>query len=242
MVTKIDKKIVGYSVKTEKAEAEPKTAQVEEASPAPSIVKMHETLERPEELKGSTIKLKNAAMDHAYYLTINYIVLNEGTEFETIRPFEVFVNTKDQNSTPWITALTRMISAAWRKGGDFAFVIDELKAVHDPRGGCFLPGGVYVPSTVAHIGLAIEQHLQSIGALKAVKLSAEVRAMQEAKLAALRGAAPAADAEQGSEQDEAAAAGGAVAGATLCGKCSNMAVVVMDGCETCLSCGYSKCG
>ncbi len=219
---KIDQKIVGYSVVQPKAEEPPAPVVPVE----PNIIKMHEDFERPETLRGSTIKLKSASLDHSMYLTINHIVLNEGTAHESVRPFEVFVNTKDPASQPWIVALTRMISAAWRKGGDYAFVIDELKAVHDPRGGCFLGGGVYVPSVAAHIGLAIERHLQEIGAMKAKELSAEAQALIKAKTDALK------------EQT----GGGAVPGAAQCPKCMDVSLVVMDGCSTCLACGYSKCG
>lgn len=225
MTVRIEQKIKGFSVVKKDAEGAVPAPAVEAES---NVVQMHEAFERPESLRGSTIKLKSATLDHALYLTVNHIVLNEGTPHEMIRPFEVFINTKDPNSQPWIVALTRMISAAWRKGGDFAFVIDELKAVHDPRGGCFLPGGVYVPSTVAHIGLAIEQHLEAIGAMKRAELSPEVKAMIEAKKEQIA--------------QSATSEGTAVPGAAQCPKCSDMSLVIMDGCSTCLACGYSKCG
>ena len=226
-MVKIDKKIRGYSVKSESA------PQVEEAAKPvdkPSnVVQMHESLERPEALAGYTIKIKSAALEHALYLTVNHIVLNEGTSHEVVRPFEVFISTKDPNSQPWIVALTRLLSAVFRKGGDFAFVLEELKSVHDPKGGCFLPGGVYVPSTVAHIGMVLEQHLEEIGAMKPIELSPEVKALIESKKAQL--------------QERTGGEGmSAVPGAGLCPKCSELAVVTMDGCSTCLTCGHSKCG
>lgn len=217
MAVKIESKIVGYSVITDSPAPEPE--------PKDRIVQMHEAFKRPEVLRGSTIKLKSAMLESSMYLTINHIVLNEGTPNETVRPFEIFISTKDPNSQPWIVALTRMISAAWRKGGDYAFVIEELKAVHDPRGGSFLPGGVFVPSILAHIGLAIERHMESLKLLSSSSLSEEAKALIAAKKEALE-----------------AKGAGTIAGAVSCPKCYDKSLVVMDGCSTCLACGYSKCG
>lgn len=247
MAVKIDKKIVGFSVSTkDKGNTEEADSRTQEGN---NVVLMHEDFERPETLQGSTIKLKNPTIDHALYVTVNHIVLNEGTEHETVRPFEVFINTKDPNSQPWIVALTRMISATWRKGGDFMFVVDELKAVADPKGGFFLPGGVFVQSAVAHIGLALEQHLEYIGATHPEDLSPEVRALVEAKrkeyldkLAAPAQTAPKGRGKTKAKAEETEATGDAVPGASMCGKCNNNAVVVMDGCSTCLSCGDGNCG
>ncbi len=97
------------------------------------------------------------------YVTINDIVLNEGTPHEQRRPFEVFINSKNLDHFQWIVALTRVISAVFRKGGDTTFLVDELKAVFDPRGGYWQPGGKFMPSTIAELGYVIERHLQSIG-------------------------------------------------------------------------------
>jgi len=104
------------------------------------VIRMHERLERPEVLIGSTYKIKTPISDHAMYVTINDIVLNEGTEYEQRRPFEVFINSKNLDHFQWIVALTRIISAVFRKGGDVTFLVDELKAVFDPRGGYWQPG------------------------------------------------------------------------------------------------------
>ena len=102
---------------------------------------MTEELQRPEMLIGSTYKIKTPVSDHAMYVTINDIVLNEGTEHEQRRPFEVFINSKNLDHYQWIVALTRIISAVFRKGGDVTFLVEELKAVFDPRGGYWQPGG-----------------------------------------------------------------------------------------------------
>src|SRR4030081_4144833 len=124
---------------------------------------MHEKLERPEVLIGSTYKIKTPVSDHAMYVTINDIVLDERTEPEQRRPFEVFINSKNLDHFQWIVALTRIISAVFRKGGDVTFLVDELKAVFDPRGGYWQPGGNLSSSTIAELGYVIERHLQSIG-------------------------------------------------------------------------------
>ena len=126
---------------------------------------MHEKLERPEMLRGSTYKVKTPVSDHAMYVTINDIVLNADTEFETRRPFEIFINSKNLDHYQWIVALTRIMSAVFRKGGDVTFIVDELKAVFDPRGGYWQPGGKYMASIIAELGHIVEKHLQFIGML-----------------------------------------------------------------------------
>lgn len=188
-----------------------------------NVVHMHELIERQEVMAGATIKIKNPAMDHSLYVTINHIVLNPGTKNETIRPFEIFFSTKDASSQQWMLALSLLISAIFRKGGDFAFIIEEMKGIHDPKGGSFLGGGVFVPSVLAHIALKLEEYFYSIGAMKKAELSSEVSQLIESKR-------------------EQAAKIGALANAQQCPKCNNMSMIVMDGCQTCLDCGNSKCG
>ncbi len=132
----------------------------------PNVIWMHEKLERPDMLIGSTYKIKTPVSDHAMYVTINDMLLNEGTPHEQRRPFEIFINTKNLDHFQWIVALTRIISAVFRKGGDVTFLVDELKAVFDPRGGYWQTGGRFMPSIIAELGHVIERHLQSIGLLK----------------------------------------------------------------------------
>ena len=117
-------------------------------------------------LIGSTYKIKTPVSDHAMYVTINDIVLNEGTDYEQRRPFEIFINSKNLDHFQWIVALTRIISAVFRKGGDVTFLVDELKAVFDPRGGYWQPGGKFMPSIIAELGYVIEKHLQTIGLMR----------------------------------------------------------------------------
>ena len=74
------------------------------------------------------------------------------------RPFEIFINSKNLEHYAWTVALTRMISAIFRRGGDVSFVVEELKAVFDPQGGQWM-GGRYVPSLLAAIGGIIETHM-----------------------------------------------------------------------------------
>ncbi|MBT8101144.1 MAG: NrdJb, partial [Gammaproteobacteria bacterium] len=164
---KIDKKIVGYTVAkqgTEEKVAKPDYKR-EGGGDRAEVIRMHEKLERPEVLVGSTYKVKTPISDHAMYVTINDIVLNQGTEFEKRRPFEIFINSKNLDHYQWIVALTRIISAVFRKGGDVAFLVDELKAVFDPRGGYWQPGGKFMPSIIAELGYIVEKHLITIGLL-----------------------------------------------------------------------------
>ena len=152
---KIDKKIVKY--RGREADEKPRRSRAAQAGARSQTHDarssgMHEKLERPEMLIGSTYKIKTPVSDHAMYVTINDIVLNEGTEHEQRRPFEIFINSKNLDHFQWIVALTRIISAVFRKGGDVTFLVDELKAVFDPRGGYWQPGGKFMPSIIAELG------------------------------------------------------------------------------------------
>ena len=115
-------------------------------------------LERGESLTGATYKIKPTGIDHAVYITINDITLPDGS----IKPFEIFINSKHQESHQWCAITTRLISAIWRNGGDCHFVIEEMKVIHDPKGGYFAKKLGFVPSMVAHIGAIIEQHLECL--------------------------------------------------------------------------------
>ncbi|QKT03140.1 NrdJb [Ectothiorhodospiraceae bacterium 2226] len=242
MTTKIEKKIVGYGVVKEEAESSPAAqaaaqsaadGKAEVATPA-QVIQMHEKVERPEMLLGSTYKIKTPLTEHALYLTINDIVLNEGTPYEMRRPFEIFINSKNMDHFQWIVALTRIISAVFRKGGDVTFLVEELRSVFDPKGGYFKKGGKYMPSLVAEIGDAIESHMRMIGLIKdegldehQQKLIAEKRAQYENALKTGPGC------DDGNDFPP---------GAQLCAKCQTKAMITMDNCLTCLNCGESKCG
>ena len=154
MAIKIEKNIVSYSIKKE-------DSVITTASPDKET--MHEEIQRPNELRGYTYKIKTPLTDHAMYITINDIVLNEGTEFEQEYPFEIFINSKNMEQFQWILALTRVISAVFRKGGDATFLAEELKQVFDPQGGYFKKGGKFMPSLVAEIGEVLETHMRKIG-------------------------------------------------------------------------------
>ena len=231
----IDKKIVGYAVKKPEPKAADKPAVEKESQDNASakIIRMHEKLERPEMLIGSTYKVKTPVSDHAMYVTINDIVLNEGTEYEKRSPFEIFINSKNLDHYQWIVALTRIISAVFRKGGDVTFLVDELKAVFDPRGGYWQTGGKYMPSIIAELGHIVEKHLISIGMLAAPGLDEHQQKLVDEKRAEF---------EAQSSQQDAFSDSDYPAGAQLCTKCNTTALVRMDGCMTCLSCGDSKCG
>lgn len=207
---------------------------------------MHERVERPETLVGATYKIKSPLFEHALYVTINDIVLNPGTEHELRRPFELFINSKNMEHFQWIVAITRIVSAVFRKGGDVTFLAEEMKAVFDPRGGYFKAGGVYMPSIIAEIGGVIEEHLKSIGMIVDPEISDAQRALIAEKRAAYE------NRSKNPDVSAAPAVGGDIAitgdgtsfppSATMCSKCNTKALVLMDGCQTCLNCGYSKCG
>jgi len=213
MSIKIEKKITGYEV------AKPEDKSTESKKKVATIAPL---LERDPVLVGSTYKIKTPHSEHAMYITINDVVVNQGEASEHLRPFEVFINTKNMEHFMWIVTLTRIISAIFRKGGDITFLVEELKAVFDPRGGYYKKGGKYMPSIVAEIGEVIQKHLVSIGMMEGQ--------LQTEELVAKR-----------IEAEEKLGAEG-VANGAQCDKCSAMAVVRLDNCNCCLECGDSKCG
>ena len=191
---------------------EPPPVRPEDAFEAGAVIQMTRPLERPEALHGSTYKIRWPESDHAIYITINDIV-RDGRR----QPFEIFINSKNTEHYAWTVALTRMISAVFRRGGDVSFIVEELKAVFDPRGGQWM-GGHYVPSILAAIGGVIEQHLVSIGAL-APPESGTVRL----------------EAPAGDDGDASARA------VRYCGRCGQPGLLHREGCDLCPACGYSKC-
>jgi ribonucleoside-diphosphate reductase alpha chain len=201
-------------------EAAPETAALPAAVPAPrraerfesgGVVYMTRPLDRPGELTGRTYKIKWPDLDHAFYITINDIE-QDGRR----RPFEIFINSKNMEHYAWTVALTRMISAVFRRGGDVSFVVEELKAVFDPRGGQWM-GGRYVPSLLAAIGEVIERHLIDIGFM----------------------ANP--EGENDLQRAAKAVAVGEGAAVRRCPRCGAPSLLKLEGCDTCVSCGYSKC-
>jgi hypothetical protein len=242
MSVKIEKKIVGYDVikpEDKEAASQPKIKETIDDSgrEQAKIVQMHEKVVRPEMLIGSTYKIKTPVSEHAFYITINDMVLNPDTPYEKRRPFEIFINSKNMDHYQWISGLTLIISAVFRKGGDVTFLVNELQSVFDPKGGYFKKGGKFMPSLVAEIGDAIENHLKMIGMIvdpgldeHQQRLIAEKRKEFEGRQAKVSGVETAANDSAFPE------------GAVLCGKCNTKASIMMDGCMTCLNCGDSKCG
>jgi len=231
MAIKIDKKIVDYSIGKDDTETADSGSKLDET--LADIIQMHEKLERPEVLLGSTYKVKTPLTEHALYVTVNDIILNQGTEHELRRPFEVFINSKNMDHFQWIVALTRIISAVFRKGGDITFLVEELRSVFDPRGGYFKRGGKFMPSLVAEIGDVIEFHLKTIGLIKDDSLDEH----QKKFVAQKRHEFEAAEQHDNADDDS-----DFPASAQLCIKCHTKAMIQMDGCLTCLNCGESKCG
>jgi ribonucleoside-diphosphate reductase alpha chain len=196
--------------------APPRPADVYEAG---GVVYMTQPLSRPEALPGQTYKVRWPDSEHALYITLNDII-QDGRR----RPFEIFINSKNMEHYAWTVALTRMISAVFRRGGDVSFVVEEMKAVFDPRGGAWMEGK-YVPSLLAAIGDVIERHMVEIGFLPAKNGAAE-RALA-AQVVNFQPERP-----------------GAIAGPRLrqCPKCGEAALIRLEDCDQCTSCDYSKCG
>ncbi|WP_054005751.1 adenosylcobalamin-dependent ribonucleoside-diphosphate reductase [Cypionkella psychrotolerans] len=176
------------------------------------VVYLTDPLDRPAALEGQTYKVKWPGSEHALYITINDIIIAGHR-----RPFEVFINSKNMEHFAWTVALTRMISAVFRRGGDISFVVEELKAVFDPRGGAWMEGR-YIPSILAAIGGVIERHLVSIGFIagEGMGLKSDPHAQVMAVGEAPRGKA--------------------------CPSCGSYALQMKEGCMTCNDCGHSKCG
>ncbi|MEP1327702.1 adenosylcobalamin-dependent ribonucleoside-diphosphate reductase [Pseudophaeobacter sp.] len=183
----------------------------EQGENSAEVVYMSEPLDRPQSLEGHTYKLKWPDSEHAIYLTINDIIISDHR-----RPFEVFINSKNMEHYAWTLALTRMISAVFRRGGDVSFVVEELKAVFDPRGGAWVQGK-YIPSILAAIGGVIETHMVKTGFIEAegMGLKSDPKA-EVVNLNAPRGKA--------------------------CPSCGQFDMQMIEGCMTCRSCGHSKCG
>ncbi len=195
--------------------------EVAGAAPAePKLVAQDTSLiQRPDELSGATSKIKWRD-DPSYYLTVNQ---REG------QPFEVFINSKSTVHSQWIAALTRLITAILRRGGDLAFLPEQLIQVTDPNGGAWvkLDAGEkpkYVPSLVAMIGYKLRQHLINLG----IGLPEP-----EASLPEIQGK------PEAGEGPEVMAV---ILRAEICPKCSAPALQRKEGCKTCDSCGYSSCG
>ena len=197
---------------SEEKPADDKPAQVTVDGDGAEVVYMSEPLDRPQELDGATYKLKWPDSEHAIYITVNDLVVAGHR-----RPFEVFINSKNMEHFAWTVALTRMISAVFRRGGDVSFVVEELKAVFDPRGGAWM-GGKYVPSILAAIGGVIEKHMIATGFL-----AGEGMGLKED---------PKADVLALNQKPKGKA----------CSSCGSYELRMVEGCMTCASCGYSKCG
>ena len=226
MSIKIEKKIGGYSVvdKIDEQKDEKKEIPAE-------VVQIGEPLARPDKITGSTYKVKTPVTEHALYITINDVIMNEGSDQEHRRPFEIFVNSKNMEHFQWIVGLTRVMSAVFRKGGDLTFLIEELESVFDPNGGYYKKGGKYVPSLVAELGQVLEEHLKNIGMLKVTEPEEHQQQLIDDKKAEYLKKNPDKLDDSGFPKD-----------AQLCNKCQTKAAIMMDGCLTCLNCGESKCG
>ncbi|MDG2032596.1 MAG: adenosylcobalamin-dependent ribonucleoside-diphosphate reductase, partial [Rhodospirillales bacterium] len=181
-------------------------------------------LDRPDSLQGATYKVQWPESDHALYITLNDVI-QDGRR----RPFEVFINSKNTEHYAWTVALTRMISAVFRRGGDVSFVVEELKAVFDPRGGQWMHGK-YVPSLLAAIGQVLEDHMIAIGFMTYEGAAPSDQAIRQPKVVQL-GADP--------DKQEVKGTGSLF---RQCPKCGQASLMRQEDCDTCASCAYSKCG
>ncbi|MDA3889227.1 MAG: adenosylcobalamin-dependent ribonucleoside-diphosphate reductase [Allgaiera sp.] len=188
------------------------TETAPEADEGADVVSLSEPLDRPHSLEGHTYKLKWPGSEHAIYITINDIIIAGHR-----RPFEVFINSKNMEHYAWTVALTRMISAVFRRGGDVSFVVEELKAVFDPRGGAWMKGK-YIPSILAAIGGVIEGHLISIGFIAGEGMGLKTDPQAEVMVVGERPRGPS------------------------CPSCGSYQMRMVEGCMTCADCGHSKCG
>ncbi len=210
MSHKITQSITGYEVVKEEEKVAETVAPVEEKS---NIIQMHESLKRPEMLLGSTYKIKTPLSEHSLYITINDLILNPDTDHEQRRLFEVFINSKNMDHFQWIVALTRIMSAVFRKGGDITFLVEELRSVFDPSGGYFKKGGKFMPSLVAEIGDVVESHLRMIGMIKTEEISEHQQKIMDEKRAQFEG-------QQQQKSAQTVDADAYPEGAALCTKCN----------------------
>ena len=235
MAIKITSKIVDYEVAKPGA---PVQAPPELQAASTPIEEMHEKLKRPTNLEGATYKIKHPLSEHALYVTINDVVLNPGSSHEIRRPFEIFINSKNMEHYQWISALTLIISAVFRKGGDSTFLVEELHSVFDPKGGYMKRGGRWMPSLVAEIGDVLEQHMKKIGLLKNGIDEHQQAYLDQKRAEYVQSTQP----QQAVDPECDDSSSSYPEGAQLCGKCHTKAMIQMDGCLTCLNCGESKCG
>lgn len=197
---------------SESSEDAPGEKPADHVADTGEVIYMSEPLDRPQSLEGATYKLKWPDSEHAIYLTVNDVIINGHR-----RPFEVFINSKNMEHYAWTLALTRMISAVFRRGGDVSFVVEELKAVFDPRGGAWMEGK-YIPSILAAIGGVIEKHMVAIGFIEGEGMGLKNDPHAEAMVV--------------NESPKGKA----------CPSCGQYDLQMVEGCMTCRSCGHSKCG
>jgi len=261
-IVKIKQKIVGFSVK--KPEDVVDAVDVAESSQKADDAKIdqshqleyvHEGIKRPRRLYGETFKIKPPGKDHGLYFTINDIVMNEGTDDEQRYPYELFLNSANMENYPWVIALTRVISATFRKGGNITFLISEFNAILDPAGGYFgkrldSPKGIFYKSVLDEMGAIINQHFIDIGLIEPVlnisqenELKAKKTVSKSTKpTAAVKPVAVEPPKDSSGDSGSQLSPGQIETGKT-CPECSEPNMQLRDNCYTCVNgCGHSKCG
>jgi hypothetical protein len=241
----ISKKITGVSVVKIKHCSNRNDEITTKQEPSSTPIEVIEKTTRPKELDSRTYKIKaSSGYEHAYYVSISNVVLNEGSNLEEVRPYEIFINTKDKVNVQWVHALTFMMSAVFRKGGEYMFLLDELREVSSPNAGWFgqhTRGGNprYIESMVSAIADTIAYHVEKTCgvSIKKDELSDEVKAIIEHKKAQYLKNHPSAITSTDIANEDAG-----MPNAMDCPKCKvRNAVIKLDGCLTCVSCGDSKC-
>jgi hypothetical protein len=156
MVKKIQQKIVGMAVVHDNAVPQHDPGQMLDKDRQP------EKTQRPAELLSSTYTISTPLIEQNLSLTISDVILNQGTQHELRRPFEISINSENMDDLQWLVVLLRIISAVFRKGGDVSFLVEELRGAFDPGTDDGNRDGRHVLSLVSGIGDILETHLRQI--------------------------------------------------------------------------------
>ena len=214
-MVKIDKKIVGYSVKQQGQESDKATfdAQSKDEITVPAHVPVQVQSDETEimnsfswSIKRNAEKVNNGKMIHDFdkvYITLVFDGNNN--------PVQVFFNSKDFSINEHLSMGAISLSHAFKNGT----YLELLESMIDIVGEGFFHRKKYRASLISAICSDILYYLGRINARPTDITEQE-----------------AAPKKQGAEPKK----------GEKCQRCGEYAVVVLDGCKTCLDCGDSKCG
>jgi ribonucleoside-diphosphate reductase alpha chain len=169
-----------------------------------------EVMERPRILQGRTYKLKWPQTGDNWYITITH---RGGV------PFEVFITTKVAAHAEWVQALSILLTAVLRRGGDVKFLITELQGIHSASGGQYITEQrKFRHSQVAAIGGVIEEEFRVLGMFGTTEPEPEVQ----------KAVPPGVTFGQIGEPG-------------CCPECGARPLVHQEGCEKCQICSYTRC-